>query len=289
MPAKKVYTGVDYIRLTDRSEKPYDSWLNIAMPEYGQEEKAGRKPHFRWVMGYYGRAAEHVFVGKGPQGSMVQLSGTLAYSHWRAAAAYSTKATRIDLQVTWPVDDEPGLYVREMYQVGQLRKGVNGRPPDLQLVDTPSGAKMLTVGSRQSQLYGRMYDKFRESRMPEYEQCVRWEVEIKAEQAVDLLAYLQRQEDELATVRAIVEQFWKVRGMTPFWEVFESMYEPPPIKRSKTDETKLAWLINQVRPSLVQLKEHGRLMDAVKALLDDVVDDDTIKAVLLLIEKERGD
>lgn len=286
---KKVYTGIDYVRLTSRQPEPYDFWLSMMRDEFKHEDDAGKKPHFRWIMGYYGRVGEHCFAGKGPQGSMCQFSGALAASHWKEASHQSTKATRIDLQVTWPVDDEPGLYVRDMYNVGQLARPLNGRKPDLELRDTPTGAKMLTVGSRASQLYGRMYDKYRESRMPEYEGCVRWEVEVKADQAADLLTYLLGQGDELATVRAIVEQFWKIRGMTPFWETFEAMYEPPPIKRSKTDETRIAWFLGQVNPAVLTLKEHGRLRDAVRALLQNVVSDATLDEVVRLIENERAD
>ena len=264
--AKQVYTGVDYIRLTATDHKPYGAWSDLVLPEALREERAGRKAHNRWILGYYGAVHEHCFLGQNENGCMLQLSGAMAWDRWYDAGNHSERCTRIDLQVTYPLDGEPGEYIREMYACGQLHGPTGHRRPDLQLVDTPEGAKMLTVGSRTSQLYGRMYDKFRESRMPEYKSCVRWEVECKAETAKDLNGYLRDHRGEAGTTRAIVKQFWEHRGMTPFWETYEGMEGRPPVKRSKTDETKIAWLATQVAPTLQVLTEHGRIEDAIRAL-----------------------
>lgn len=286
--AKKVYTGVDYLRITSPQASTYDHWLRMLKPELEMERALGRREHLRGLLGYYGPVGEHCFVGAGDQGAMVQLSGQCAYDHWYEASSYSMKATRVDVQVTWPVEDEPGLYVREMYQVGQLAPRANGHPAALEINDTPSGAKMLTSGRRASELYGRLYDKERESKLPEYKGCVRWEVEIKGAQAIDILRDLREAPDAPMMCRLIVNQFWKARGMTPFWETFEAMNERPPVKRTKTDETRLAWFINQVRPTVETLREHGRMRSAVHALFDDVLTPEQVQAILLLIEDERG-
>lgn len=280
---KPIYTGVDYIRITAQDHQPLAAWQAICLPEFVREEQAGRKAHSRWVLGYWGRVGEHCFVGEREDGCMIQLSSHLAWNRWYDAGNHGRKCTRIDLQVTWPVDDEPGLYIRDMYEAGRFRKGNNGRPAELTLTDTPRGAKMLTVGSRQSTLYGRMYDKERESGMPEYKQCVRWEIEVKAEQAVDLNAYMREHRAESFTARSVVHEFWSKRGMTPFWEHYEAMEGVPPVKRSKTDETKLAWLAAQVRPTLTTLAAHGRIEEAIRALFGMELADETVKQVAELI------
>lgn len=286
--AKKIFTGVDYLRVTSPQAPTYDHWLRLLEPEMKAEHDAGRRAHFRSILGYYGPVGEHFFCGLGEQGAMLQMSSRCAYDHWFEATRYSMKATRLDVQVTWPVDDEPGLYVREMYQIGQLQRPKNGHPPALEINDTPSGAKMLISGRRPSELYGRMYDKYRESKQEDYKGCVRWEVEIKGNQAIDILRDLRESQDHLMMSRLIVHQFFTTRGMQPFWEVFEGMVDHPPIKRTKTDETKLAWFINQVRPTVLSLKEHGRVKDAIRALFDDVLTPEQVEAILSLIESERG-
>jgi DNA relaxase NicK len=289
MQTKQVYTGIDYVRVTALDHEPVAAWEAIVLPEYMREERAGRKPHFRWMLGYYGRVGEHCFVGKNEGGAMIQLSGALAWSRWYDATSHSPRTTRLDLQVTWPTAEEPGEYIREMYAAGQLHKGNNGRPASLQLLDTPEGAKMLTIGSRQSELYGRMYDKFRESKMPEYKSCVRWELEVKGEQAYDLSAYMREHRSEAGTTRAIVKQFFEKRGMTPFWDTYEALEGVPPVKRSKTDETKLAWLATQVRPSLQTLTEHGRIFEVVRALFgQDMPDERVAEVVRLLTESDQN-
>jgi hypothetical protein len=284
-----MYTGVDYARFTSLDHAPVQAWKDLLLAERLKEEHAGRKTHMRWMLGYYGQVGEHYFLGENENGAMVQVSGTLAWHKWRDLGNYSERCTRIDLQVTWPCEDEPGLYIRSMYDVGKLHRVSNGRPPELQLTDTPRGAKMLTVGSRQSLVYGRMYDKERESGMPEYKRCVRWEIEVKAEQAKDLNQYLRRDKLEIPHTRAIVQDFWTKRGMTPFWECYEAMYEPPPVKRSKTDETKLAWIVAQVRPTLKTLLERGRVKDAIRALFGDDLTDEQVAAITASLNVVDGD
>jgi DNA relaxase NicK len=286
MPAKSIFCGVDYIRLTAADHKPFGVWQDICLPELLREEAAGRKAHKRWVLGYYGAVGEHCFVGEREDGCMIQLSGRMAWDRWYDASNHSKKATRIDLQVTWPLDGEPGQYIHDLYYAGMVHKPVNGRPPQLTLTDTPEGAKMLTVGNRQSLLYGRCYDKYRESKMPEYRSCVRWEIEVKAEQAVDLTAYLREHRSEAATTRAIVSNFWSQRGMPPFWDTYEALEEPPPMKRSKTDETKLAWLAAQVAPTIKALKDHNRITDALRAILKDALTDEQIESILWSVMHE---
>lgn len=278
--ATRVFTGCDYVRLTSAEHRSFEHWAEKVRPEYVAEELRGRKPHDRWVLGYYGRVAEHAFVGKNEQGSMVQLSGPLAWERWHELHFEGARCTRFDLQVTWPIEDNPGDYIRDMYTVGSLHHQKGHRGASLQIVDTPKGAKMLTCGSRQSELYGRMYDKFEESKQPEYKKCVRWEIEVKGSQAVDLYAYMRENRQEAATVRTIVHQFWSDRGMAPFWEKFEGMEGLPPVKRTKTDETKIAWLATQVGPVMRKLVERGKGNAAVRAIFGEQLTDAEIDIIL---------
>jgi DNA relaxase NicK len=190
--------------------------------------------------------------------------------------------------VTWPIEGEPGEYIREMYQVAQLAPKREGKQLTLQLTDTPQGAKMLTAGSRQSELYGRMYDKWAESKMPEYKSCVRWEVECKADTARDVNAHLRENRNEAHAVRAMVMDYWSRRGMTPFWETYEAMEMVPPVKRSKTDETKIAWLAAQVHPTLQVLKEHGRLAHAIRALFGQGLTEAQVQGIIDLLSDDVG-
>lgn len=273
-------TGVDYLRLTSLDHSPCTAWDLLLSGEFAKEDRAGRKPHMRNILGYWGRVGEHCFMGKGDQGAMLQLSSHVAAALWRRAGDHSQRCTRIDVQVTYPVDDEPGLYIRSMYELGKAAPKRNGTPPALELTDTPRGAKMLTVGSRQSLVYARMYDKGRESGLQEYAGHVRWELEVKAEQATSLNTHLRESTDERYPIRAIVHQFWEQRGMVPFWETYEDMNSTPVEKRSRTDETKLAWLKSQVAPSVRALADRGRLKQALDMLFGEGLTDDDKETML---------
>ena len=284
--AKCVFTGVDYLRMTANDHKPYGAWEDILLPEFVREERAGRKTHNRWMLGYYGRVGEHCFIGQNDAGCMIQMSGALAWHRWYDASRHSSKCTRIDLQVTWPLEEEPGEYIREMYRQGQAAPNREGHRASLQLTDTPEGAKLLTVGSRQSELYGRMYDKFRESKMPEYKQCVRWEIEVKGHQAVDLCAWMRENKAEPFATRYMVADFYAKRGMAPFWTSMYGEEYPVPEKRSKTDETKIAWLATQIAPTLKVLKDHGRIMEAVRAMFKDALSEEKIDELVEFLDAD---
>lgn len=289
MLTKSVFTGVDYIRLTANDHKPLEGWQAIALPEFVREEKAGRKTHYRWLLGYQGRVGEHVFVGARDDGCMIQLSGAYAWHRWYDAARYSRKCTRMDLQVTRPVAGEPGEFVRAVYELGKLSPKREGRPTELQISDTPTGAKMVTSGSRQSETYGRCYDKYRESKIDAYKGCVRWEVEVKGQTAMDLCDWMCENKAEPMVVRHIVREWWEKRGMPPNWGEDQEESMPPPEKHTRNDQSKIAWLATQVRPSLALLVEHGKGFEALRALMPETVTDAQVRAILSLLSKERDD
>lgn len=289
MAAKSVFTGIDYLRLTAQDHEPYAPWAAIMLPEWLADEQAGKKPQWRWMLGYYGRATEHSFLGKSDAGTMLQLSGALAWHRWYDAGNHSKKCTRIDLQVTWPIEEQPGDYIREQYQQGRAAPHGRGKPPELTLTDTPRGAKMLTVGARQSELYGRMYDKFRESKLKEYEGCVRWEIECKGQTAYDLHAYMRENKFEPGVTRAVVKDFWERRGMTPFWDTYEAYEGVPPVKRSKTDDSKLAWLAAQVAPTVRKLYANNRSPDVIRAIFGQHLTDSDVAAIVFITENDGRD
>lgn len=289
MNTRSVFTGVDYIRMTANDHRPLGAWQDIVLPEFMAEERAGRKPHNRWIMGYFGRVGEHCFVGERDDGCMIQLSGALAWHRWYDASRHSAKCTRIDLQVTRPVIGEPGDWIKAMYMLGQTSAKRPGRPQELTLTDTPSGAKMLAVGSRHSQLYGRMYDKGRESGLEEYKGCVRWEIEVKAEAAVDLCAWMRDNRSEPYACQHMVREFYEQRGMPPAWEELMSEETPPPVKRTRTDQTKIAWLSTQVAPTLRTLFDHGRTEDALRALFGEGLTEGAYQYIISLLENDCAD
>jgi DNA relaxase NicK len=147
---------------------------------------------------------------------------------------------------------------------------------------------MVTVGSRQSQLYGRIYDKGKESKQPEWEGYIRHELEVKEEQARDLHFWLMEEITREHMIKAIVGNYFEKRGCPMYWEDFETRETPAVEKRTRTDETKLSWLATQVAPTVRDLIDHGKGAEALTALLYCVASDDTAEEVLRQAIKNLG-
>lgn len=273
------YAGADYIRLTHADERLYGEWRDIMLAEYTEEEHQGRKPHWRWIMGYYGQVGEHCFVGKGEQGAMVQASGSLANHLFYPLSRTGGRASRIDLQMTVVPPTDPNDYLNSAYIYACAKEHTRGRPSMVQFNDTNYGARMVSIGSRQSEVYGRIYDKGKESKEPLYSGMVRLEIEVKGKQAPDLQRFLM--EDRMLTFHAkhITQQWFKQRGVPMFWEDDTPGEMPPAVRRTKTDETKLAWLSTQVAPTLKKLCENGKALECAAALLTGCEDDDIMWAL----------
>ena len=286
--AKSIFSGADYVRLTAQDHRPYEAWHEALMPEFEEDERAGRRLHFRWIMGYYGRVSEHAFVGKGDQGTMVQCSGRLANVLMETLAAEGGKCTRIDLQVTVPALDTPDADLHTVYNDSRLCKHKNSRPPIVEINDTSYGAKMVTIGKRQSQVYGRIYDKFKESKADEYKGMVRYEIEVKQPQSVDLFNWLTMTSSGCYTIGHIVGQWFRERGVNVYWDQFEMTSPPDVKKRSKSDDSRLAWLQTQVAPTLLDLAARGKARQALEALLHNATQQDILLLREALSAIERG-
>lgn len=284
-----VYTGCDYLRLTAPDHSPSAEWEDILASEFTAEENAGRRPHYRWILGYYGRVGEHCFVGKSEQGAMVQVSGRLADVMYYPISHVGGRASRIDLQVTATPEDTVDAYLHEAYVGAACAEKGRGKPPVVELRDTNYGAKMVTIGSRQSEVFGRIYDKHKESKDDFFKGMVRLEIEVKGQEARDLHGFLQQDKMMQFHATNIVAGWYRKRGVRVFWEEDKAEPLPERQKRNKSDATKLAWIQTQVRPTLGKLLENGKEKELAAALLPDDADNITIATLALMLSRvKRG-
>lgn len=274
--AKLSFSGVDYIRLTANDHKPYEAWREVLEPEFTIEDQRGRKPHWRWVLGYYGRVGEHCFVGKGEQGAMIQVSSGLANHLCMPVSRIGGKCSRIDLQLTVPAVSSASQTLHEAFVMASAVPKRNGHPTLVQMRDTNYGARMLEIGSRQSEVYGRIYDKYAESKMEEYRGMVRYEIEVKQPQSVDLHRWLMEDRLTMFNAKHITTEWFRKRGVPVFWDDYELKSPPDIVKRTKNDDTKVSWLASQVRPSVKELCAKGKALEVAKALAGQGATEDAI-------------
>lgn len=284
--AKLSYAGVDYLTVTRSDHLMYGEWQEMMLPERIEEQGAGRKEHLRWLQGYYGPVGEHFFYGRGEQGSMLRLSGALAGRYFSRDCLRDARCSRIDIQVTSAPPISQDSYLHESYQRVQWAHAGRGRPPEVQLIDTNNGAKMLTIGSRQSAVYARCYDKEKESKDERYKGMVRLELEIKRPESEGMFSFLRQDALTVFHVKHIITDYFEKRGMEMFFKDYE-LTEPPAIeKRTKTDATRLGWIASQVAPTVAKLVENGKQWEVAAALLPKGSKDAKIRQMAELLASD---
>ena len=284
-----VYAGCDYLRLTDASHEHYGAWEEMLFPERVAEEHAGRKRHLRWILGYYGEVGEHYFYGKNESGTMVQVSGDLANRLFYPLSKIGGKATRVDLQITGvPTTDTSDFLNQSFYDACNVEHG-RGKPALVQLVDTNYGAKMVTIGSRQSAVYGRVYDKWKESKDERYRDMVRLEIEVKQPESPSLHNFLLQDDMMVFQSKYLVKNWFEKRGVRMPYEIGETRELPEGQKRTKTHETKCAWISQQVRPSIADIVKADKAKQVAAALLPDDADNVTISTLAMLLSRVYRD
>lgn len=281
--AKQIFAGVDYLRLTSQDHAPFGDWHGLLFSEMLAEERAGRRKHSRWLLGYYGQVGQHYFVGRNDSGSMVQVSGVLADELFRPLSHAGGRCSRVDLQVSHFMQEGPDDYLNRAFAYGEADAKKVGRPVSFTFTDSSNGARMLAVGSRASELYGRIYDKGQESKQDSWMGYVRWEVEVKGKQAADLHRWLLADATRVHTVLPIVKNFFASRGVPVEWDGWSEIAVPPPAPRTRTDETKIAWIATQVGPSFRDLVEKGKAVEVARSLLTNAAEDATILALAAAI------
>jgi DNA relaxase NicK len=126
---------------------------------------------------------------------------------------------------------------------------------------------MVTIGSRQSELYGRIYDKEQESGAEEYAGCVRYEVEVKGDQAHKLGEYLGQCDFPRIEAFKNVVGFFEARGAIINCDApWEGMAMPKVVLR-RTNEQAVKWIETQVSPTIDRLCKAGYNEDVARALL----------------------
>lgn len=130
------------------------------------------------------------------------------------------------------------------------------------------GGYTLYIGAPSSDQMGRLYNKAAESKAEEYENCWRWEVQLRNREATRAAVYLAEEcRDVRQGVLATVSDWFTRRGCAPSFAAGEivacDFTEPAP----KSDaQRSLQWLQTQVRPTVARLVQEGYTTQTLHAL-----------------------
>lgn len=272
--------GIDYITATSHQRDSASPLYSFGRWLVSEEVSNGCKDSDWRASGYRGFRAGGACVGLSRQGTIVRASGESAQSHWCQLYHFADNITRLDVQVTTTNGAVPSRRIAKHHAEARRVSRVRGRPASFKVFYGPGGAEAIHLGSRKSDRYLRIYDKGLESGKPEYQDSVRYELELKREAALNCAAWLDSQENDQAQMVALVHRFLSIRGTrSGFYncrckrlqDCFHSTLQDCSFL-SKSDRVApevakiLKWLHVCVRPSISRLEKAGLLREVRNAL-----------------------
>lgn len=257
------FAGVDYLRLTSREvpgrgdyHRLYKqvAYALVAASSFGETDF---KP-WQW-RGYYGEACAGVSYGRSGQGCILQASGWRAQDEALPQVSHDN-VPRLDVQVTvWGTDDAPGVARVAAAASRAYASGAPGGRWGVTHIDGGEKGDTTYIGSRVSDSFIRIYDKWRESGQgDEYQWAWRFEVELKNAEAVAVWSAARATSPTPEWWAGVVYSRLRARGIVLPALVQAGRTPPPRAERLATStDSRLAWLRNQVAPSVDKLLAAG--------------------------------
>ena len=217
----------------------------------------GGGPLQRWAwQGYVGWQMGSLCIGERLDSTIVRVSGALAHMYWQANKPTGHNVSRLDICIDiWHAKMPDEMIALHNGEALQYRSGIEGRPYAIAHVNGYGGGDTLYLGSRSSETFGRIYNKEQESNgKPEYEGCTRYEVEYKGETARQVVSRVGGRRNDSRCIAAEVQSVLIRRGIDLSDYVGQVGPSRPPAARIATpDDRKLAWLRDQVSPTVKHL------------------------------------
>lgn len=268
---KVSYAGVDWITMTTKEEKYGRKWWDIYAAYRKQKEIEGGKAqqfHNGW---YAGERIEKLRWGHNPNiGYIMVASGRDAERLYQRFQPTKSKVTRLDLCFDFIFSDKQNL-AEKLYK--GLQEGVKNRQRKSSLFRNSSGGATLYIGSRQSDQFGRLYDKGVQSKTNVPGKHWRAEVEYKKPRSGNInrsLYEVSRDDRENKICDTVAEWFADRNAeLFPSRGTFNTLHYSVEARQTTADR-KLAWLRTQVAPSVRQLVEAGYGREVLDNLLLDV-------------------
>jgi hypothetical protein len=260
-------TAIDWISATSTKNGVAYAWYDLyrakAKEYYDQAKESD------WsALGFHGRQLQGPNMKWGwrdyDKRCIVIASGAMAHEVWDSLVPVAENVSRFDLACTVEVD-QPGL-AKEIYE--KLTRS-QARERYYTLFDRKGYPPTLYFGSRNSDQYGRLYHKSTEMGDPGGN-LWRWEVELSGARSKPVAGELY--ESFLAgqpladKISSYVWGWFDARHARPPWVPGGELWKVQPEAAKTTAEKKIAWLRNQVGPSLDWLFEIGRGDEALVAL-----------------------
>lgn len=269
----KWWANVDWLTLTrPETGVAYSAALDAARWLWadGSGETSGILDEKDWAwLGYKGVRIGSACVGTRPDGTIFRVSGGLADKVSDYLLTGSWKPSRIDVALTYVTGEAIDDLIRKHADESRAcREQVHSRPWKVSLIQSFGDGDTLTLGSRTTNAYARVYNKYAESGFDKgYEGCIRYELEAKGGLAPQVMRNLNDRGWTSQSKCDIVCTAMMRRGLSMPANLSHSKQVLNWYENENTDvDKKLEWLRRQVRPTVAQLKIAGYEDLALQAL-----------------------
>ena len=272
--------GIDYITATTVARHTATSLDSFGRFVVDEQIAKGERDRAFTFSGYVGRSAGAATYGRRADGGIVRFSGNTAAEYWEHVVSLATNVSRFDLQVTLSPSDGPTQRLRRHFEQVKKKATHRGKPATYKLWVGPGGPESLLLGSRASERYGRIYDKWLESKLAEYQGFLRYELELKGGMALKMAKQLESSKRQRSDVCAEISRFLTNRSIV--------VPELPGVSSSLVQEldvlsdgeigkarhtTRLRWLRHSVAPCIKELIDAGMMDQVLVALnMDQLVE-----------------
>lgn len=277
--------GIDYITATSHQRHFADSFASFGSWLVSQEVAEGCKRSDYRASGYRGFSAGRAAVGVSRQGAIVRLSSKCAEENWEQLVDLADNVTRLDIQATIGGVDSPTSRIRSHHQELMRAPRFRGKPAQFKAFYGAGGCETINTGNRQSDRFGRIYDKWVESGLECYRGCVRYELELHRDVAFQTANQISTSTEGGALMLWTVAKFFSNRALVVPEFVRAGNLQPFASDRLRkgTCATEreivikelvraLRFMNVQVRPSVLRLWEAGYSKEVLAALgLSDLV------------------
>jgi len=229
------------------------------------ESDFGNKSHPWGMAGFKGWKCGEVEIGVREKDCLVRLHSSAAARNWRRLVQLSGVVTRIDLQATVKVTGSTTERIEYHRKEALAHSHKMGGQQIVRRIDDNRGGYTLYLGARESNVFGRIYDKGAQDSSPHYKQCVRFEVQFNKRLAQHIAYALEKHSSPKPAMSGYLRTFLESRGVTPPGFGAAQLTYCSPRKRSDADR-KLVWLYEAVRPSVLALIALGRGTEVLTAL-----------------------
>jgi DNA relaxase NicK len=272
MVTEIVDAGVDWITATC-SDQIHGQNLLTRAAVWMMAEKHSGSEQVPWARyGYQGFQCGAVELGSRDDGVVVRLSGPTAWKHWDTVAQTATHISRLDLQMTVRTSRNGSRQISAHYKAAMRAKAQKKIARAVSLFRSDDGSATLYLGKRTSDMFCRIYEKGKESKLDHYKDAIRYEVELKNEQAHQNAKRMLAHGDQRSFAIAFCAGYLAEARCCPsgLGEVPLSSIRAPTLRGDA--QTCLEWLRRQVGPSIASMIECGRLNEVAHALGYPVVD-----------------